>query len=60
MWLFRGEIEVGGFHGSGLMYLLICSKIYVAKSCSGGLRLREGLVLFVEYLFIPNRVCLVL
>ena len=43
-------MEVGGFRGSGLMYLLIRSRIYVANSCGSGLRLREGLVLFMEYL----------
>ena len=43
-------MEAGSVRGSGLRYLLINSRIYVAKSCGGGLRLREGLVLLVEYL----------
>ena len=42
-------MKVGGVRGGSLRYLLINSRIYAAKSCGGGLRLREGLVLFVEY-----------
>lgn len=44
-------MEIGGFRGSDLMYMLICSKIFAAKSCGGVLRLREGLFLFMDHFF---------
>lgn len=42
-------MEVGGFRNSDLMYMLIGSRNYAAKSCGGELRLREGLFLFIDY-----------
>ena len=36
-------MEVSGFCNNDLMYMLIGSRNYVAKSCGCGLRLREGL-----------------
>lgn len=41
-------MEVSDFHGSDLMYMFISSRIFVARSCGGGLRLRAGLFLFVQ------------
>jgi hypothetical protein len=43
-------VEVGVFRGSGLICQLISSIIYVVESCGVGLRMREGFVLFMEYL----------
>ena len=44
------EMEVDGFHGSDVMYLLSSNRVDVETSCGGELRLREGLFLFMEYL----------
>jgi hypothetical protein len=43
-------MNIGGVRGGVLRYLLINSRLYVAKSYGGGLKLRDGLDLFVEYL----------
>ena len=49
MIVWRG-VEVGVFRGSGLIYRLIDNIIYVAKFRGVGLRMREGFILFMEYL----------
>lgn len=43
-------MKVIGFHDSDLMYMLNSSRIFVARSCVCGLRLRGGVVMFMEYI----------